>query len=109
MRTFLEDQYFKRHLSEYAQVVDDIKSGVIPCGEEFSLVNVKKLPPHIKGVFAARYNGGKTVLVEFGEGFYSILFYEGEEYDTEIKKDITPEKRWQFMRHIMGKWYYVPH
>jgi hypothetical protein len=105
---FLADQYFVRHLNEYTQVVNDVRNGVIPCGETFSRIDVKKPPPHIKYIFAVRCNDGKTILVDFLDDFSCVFFHEGYVYKGYIETDgCIPENiRRHNLRHIVGNWYH---
>jgi hypothetical protein len=108
---FIADQLFRSHLNEYSQVVDDVRSGVIPCGAGLSILDIKEYPTHIIAVKGARCTNG-AVVVAFLVSTDIPLLHEGyvfkgyAETNTCVADEIRPERQWPYVRHVMEKWYH---
>lgn len=110
----IADRQFERHSSDYLQVVEEVQSGSIPCPAECGIrltpIDVKRLPPRIRAVVAARCNSGAAV-VGFLLDTDAPLVHEGyvyrgyDESQNCITEDMKPEKRWPYVRKITGNWY----
>jgi hypothetical protein len=91
--------------------VDDVRSGVVPCGARLSIIDVKKLPTHVIRIKAARCSDG-AVVVAFLTDTDVPLLHEGYVFkgysDTNncITADIRPEHQWPYVRHVIENWYH---
>ncbi|MDR3565611.1 MAG: hypothetical protein P4N59_29805 [Negativicutes bacterium] len=109
------DWEFKRHLNEYLKVVEDFKSGRIPClhgcNGEFDRLDTGDGLKHVKFLLAARCEGG-TVGVAFIADTDVILLHEGyffKSYGDGSACSADPfslEKKWPYVRHVEGQWYH---
>jgi hypothetical protein len=112
---FIADWEFKRHLSEYLNVVEGLKSGRIPCGNgcngTFVTLHLKEQPKNIKFLEAARCNDG-TVGVAFFVDTDVILLHEGyffKGYGDDSDCSAHPwslDKKYPYVRHVGGQWYH---
>lgn len=110
----IADRQFRRHLSEYIRVADELKSGEISCPDScrtrLGVINVGHQPAHVRAILAARCNDGSAVVVAFLIDTHVPLLHEGyvfegyEDGNSCIKDSMKPEHRWPYMRQVMDRW-----
>jgi len=111
----IADWEFKRHLNEYVRVVEDFKSGRIPCGTQcngsFHRLHVKDQPKNIMFLEAARCNDG-TVGVAFlvdsdvpllHEGYFFKGYGDGSDCSAH---PWSLDKKYPYVRYVEGEWYH---
>jgi hypothetical protein len=111
----MADWGFKRHLNEYLRVVEDFKSGRIPCRKgcngEFERLDTGDGMKNIVFLLAAHCEHG-TVGVAFMAHTDVILLHEGyffKGYGDGSACSADPdslEKKWAYVRHVEGQWYH---
>jgi hypothetical protein len=106
---------FKRHLNEYLKVVEDFKSGRIPCpigcNGKFERLDTGDGLKHVKFLLAAHCEGG-TVGVAFLDDtdvfrLHEGYFFKGYGDGSACSADpYSLEKKWPYVRHVEGQWYH---
>jgi hypothetical protein len=103
------DWEFETHLREYVKIVDDVKSGAIPCDTTLGIIILNPLPSNVKRITAARCPDGAVIVVfTVGTGFPLIhtgyLFNGCGENNNCITQYKSLESKWS-LRHVVGDWY----
>lgn len=106
---------FKREVSQYLRVVDELRSGAIvcetPCSAKLAALKSADRPLRVRALKAARCNDG-TVVVAFLADSDVPLLHEGyvfkgyEETNSCVTDSMRPEKIWPYVRHVAGSWYH---
>lgn len=112
----VRDWRFTRHLDQYNRVVDGVRNGAIscshgPCGAEFDSIDVKYRPPQVRTISAARCSEDAVVVVFLIDADVPLLHHgyvyrRYTEADTCVRGDLRPERRWPYLRHVVGDWYH---
>jgi hypothetical protein len=108
---FIADWLFRKNLNEYARVVEDVRSGTIPCNPRFERLDVREMPGQIVAIRAARYSRDEMI-VEFLIGSDVPLLHTGyvfkgyDEANSIVPKGLRPETKWPYVRHVLGDWYH---
>ena len=112
---FMADWEFKRHLNEYLRVVEDFKSGRIPCRHgcngEFDRLDTGDGMKNIMFLLAAHCEDG-TVGMAFLVGtdvplLHEGYFFKGYGDGSACRADpYSLEKKWPYVRHVEGQWYH---
>jgi hypothetical protein len=74
--TAIADWRFKKQLPQFAKIVDDVRSGVIPCGTTFDQISPQNTPSNVEDITALRHPDG-AVIVMFSVGSAFPLAHYG--------------------------------
>ncbi len=105
----LGDRQFMKHRDDYTSIVDQIKTGAVPCGSSLTKINIQNVPSHISSVWAARCPDG-SIFVEFNlkphipQTSRGYLFKNYAETNNCFDEITKPEHRYH-LSHITGNWY----
>ncbi len=112
----VRDWQFTRHLDRYNKVVDGVRNSAIscshgPCGAKFDSIDVKYRPPQVRVIQAARCSEDAVVVVFLIDADVPLLHHgyayrRYTEANTCVTEDMRPERRWPYLRHIVGDWYH---
>jgi hypothetical protein len=114
----LADWIFKKHRVSYAGVVNQFKSGQLPCvsscNGKLDSVEAKALPGGVRDLLAGHCNDG-GVIVLFRAKIDVPLIHEGYFYKDYGQASncglsfVSPETGWPhtpYVRHVEGYWYH---
>ena len=114
---YISDWRFERHLSEYSNILESVRSGAIscerPCNAQVEVIEVQSRPAHIGIIWGARCDdNGVIVLFQVAtdvpflhEGYYFRDYGERSNCNTH---SVSPDVGWPnvpYVRHITGQWY----
>lgn len=118
----IADWQFRRHLDEYAKVVNAVRSGSTVLGERGGMIDAENNPNNIRTIEVIRVNDG-TLIVAFEEFPQLPLVHEGNLYygcsgsrkcgapGTTLEQALVNNppaggKQWPYVRHVVGDWYH---
>jgi len=107
----LADRQFKKHLSEYEEVISEIRNTENFRTAELDVIRTKHRTDKVRAIKAARCSDG-TMVVAFLLNTNVPLLHEGYVYkgykdsDTCIKESARIENNWPYVRPVTGNWYH---
>lgn len=108
---------FEKRLGDYARVVDDFRSGRVPCASsrngDLKVIEATNLPAHVRDIWGAHCDGGGVIVLFrldtqvplLHEGYMFKNYEEGSDCGKRFGSREMVVAHLPYVRQIEGHWY----